>query len=685
MLLLDTKTKRSLAALALAVVTLAVFAQVWSHAFVEFEDPTYVTENPRIRYGLSRDAIIWAFTNRIVLPLTWLSHAVDAGLYGVEDAGPHALTNVGLHVVNALLLLHWLSSVTRRPGSSLFVAALFALHPLHVESVAWVSARKDVLSTLFLLLMLLAWTRWVEQRDRRAYAGALASLVLGLMAKPILVSAPVLLVLLDFWPFARLRADRLKQLALEKLPFFGLALLSAGIVLLVSDGSENFWGTDPPLLERLGGAAICCVLYLWKLAWPVGLTIVYPTPAQQGLGFWPTWQVAGACVVLAAITVGAVRHRARHPYLLVGWLWFLVVLGPVLQIVPSGLRVMHDRYTYVSAIGIFVAVAFGAASLSRRLALPGAALPAIGAAALAACVGASFTQVGTWRDTDSLLAHAAAVTQRNAILHHIRGTAWAKQGRFEEAAAEMEQALSIRSDLPDVQNNLGYIRLEQGRVDAAIEHYRRALELRPRYGLAAANLGNALLSRGDVAEGVAALERAVEFTPESANGHYWLGTAYLRQGDVRGAELQFRSALQDNPKHAWAAAALGLLLEASRRDEEAVRYYRRALESLPDHRLALRRLAWLLATAPDSQLRDGREAVAVAERLAVVEPGSYETGRTLAAAYAEAAEFERAVTALRATRAALSADDEDLAERIEEIDRCIGLYESGQSFRPAGR
>jgi tetratricopeptide (TPR) repeat protein len=559
--------RRLATGLLLALAIAAVYAPVRQHAFVEWDDPLYVRDNPVVARGLDLASTRWALTAGAAFlwhPLTWLSLLLDAELHGTGRAGPFALTNVALHVANSLLLLALLSAATGRFGPSALAAALFALHPLRVESVAWVSARKDGLSGLFALLALWGYLRWARAGGRARYLAALGAFAGALLAKPTHLTLPLLLFLLDAWPLDRLRPalaggrTALARLVAEKLPWLGVAAVAFAANLWMMERVANPWNADLPLHQRLLAVPLDLLFYLGKSLWPAGLAVAYPGPHQQGLPFYSSAELAAGWCGLAGVATLALWLRARAPAVTWGLAWFALALLPMLQIVPTGLRLAHDRYTWLPAIGLSVAAAFGAAQLWSRLPRLRPLWSGLAAATLVACALASAAQVRHWRDSESLLGHTLAVTERNAIARFARGVARARSGDGDGAIADLRAALAIHPGHADSLNSLGYLLSRRGEHAAAIVQLRRALAERPGYALAMSNLGNALEANGEPEEALAWLRRASERSPPSADAHYWLALALERRGDPE-AIRHYRRALEIDPGHPWSREALARL------------------------------------------------------------------------------------------------------------------------------
>ena len=456
-----------------------MYAPVRHHEFVNFDDSQYVSQNPEVTGGLNGRAVSWALTTGHAgnwHPLTWLSHLLDVELFGL-DPGRHHLTSVALHLANTLLLFGLLFRMTGALFRSAFVAALFALHPLHVESVAWIAERKDVLSALFFLLTLSAHLAYVRRPGWSRYVLVVVLFALGLMAKPMLVTLPFVLLLLDFWPLGRAAAPSAwRRLIVEKLPLLALAIASSLVTLLVQQRAGAIKGLDLlPLSRRLATAVLACVWYAAKVVWPTHLAALYPYPAPV-----PSWQALGALAVLAAVSLIVLRAAPRQPYLPVGWFWFIGTLVPVLGLVQVGSQPWADRYTYIPVIGLFIVVAWGAVDLlagwrHRHVLLAGAA-----ALVLVACAIAARRQVGYWRSSVVLWEHALEVTTANHRAESNLAHALAGQRRLEEAVAHYSAALRIKPDFAEAHNNLGLALAEQGQGTRGHGPLRRGLARAPR-------------------------------------------------------------------------------------------------------------------------------------------------------------------------------------------------------------
>ena len=716
----------------LCLTTLATFWPVVRYDFINLDDHNYVVENPSVQAGFTWKAVAWAFTTGRCgnwHPMTWLSHMLDVQIFGLNPGGHH-LTNMLLHTVNTLLLFILLKTMTGALWRSAFVAALFAVHPLHVESVAWIAERKDVLSTFFFLLTLLAYARCVEwpvvgvrspeyevlrsgfgsnrRGSRLWYLAALIFFALGLMSKPMLVTLPFLLLLLDYWPLQRLELKTWLSLLMEKLPFFALAAVSCLVTFVAQKNSGAVTGVDylSPA-TRIMNALASYALYLRNTIWPADLAVFYP----YSLSGLPE-RAAESLVVLAGISILAFINFRKRPWLAVGWLWYLGTLVPVIGIVQVGWQAMADRYTYIPLIGIFTGITWWAADLTmawpcRKIALATAALIVAGV-----CVGLASFQVRQWKNTETLFRHALVVTTDNMLAHIQLGGTLAEQGKINEAAAHFAEAVRIQPRYWRALGELGFARMQQGKIEEGMDYCRAALAINPRYADAHFNLGLALANEGRLPEAVPEYEAACRFDPGSANFRTALAGALVRVGKTNEAAGYFQEALKMQPGNAEAQWQYGMLLaqtgnlkEALDHLREAVRFQptvplcldiasvltragqseaaitecREALQLQPDSPQALTSLAWILAVDPDVHIRNGPEAVTLAERACQLTGFRNPTFLgTLAAAYAEAGRFEDAIgTAEKARDLALTAGNQKLAERNQ---RLLEMYRVGKPF-----
>jgi tetratricopeptide (TPR) repeat protein len=529
-------------ALALIAITLTVYAPVRHHGFLTWDDTLYVTQNPEVLRGLTWHGVRWAFTTGYAWnwhPLTWLSHMLDVQLYG-RDAGLHHLTNVLLHVANTLLLFGLLHRTTGDVARSGFVAALFGVHPLHVESVAWVAERKDVLSGLFWMLTLWAYAGYARRPSAGRYAAVLVLFALGLMSKPMVVTLPFVLLLMDVWPLRRLPAGW--RLVWEKLPLLALAAAASAVTFLVQQRDGAVPGIESlPLGLRLQNAVVSYAAYVRTTLWPARLAAFYPYPASFGAS-----RVLAAIALLVGASVLAWVFR-RRGYVLVGWLWFLGTLVPVIGFVQAGNQALADRFMYVPLVGLLVVIAWGAPDVLGRW--PGArlVLPFGAGLAVAASVVGARAQVEHWRDDATLWEHALVVTSGNHVAHTNVGNILMRQGRVDEAIPHYAEALRVRPAFALAHGNLGLALAAQGRLGDALDHYAEALRLDPRYAEAHYNMSLDLAKLGRNEEAIAHLEEAVRLKPEAAEPHRVLGVMLAALGRTTEAAAQFGEALRLDP------------------------------------------------------------------------------------------------------------------------------------------
>jgi tetratricopeptide (TPR) repeat protein len=528
--------------LALCLLTLAVYQPVLRNGFVNFDDGLYVTGNKHVQAGLTWDSFVWAWQANVASnwhPLTMLSHMLDAQLFGLDPQGHH-LTSLLLHTAAVWALFEVLRRMTGAPWRSAAVAALFSIHPLHVESVAWIAERKDVLSGLFFVLTLGAWLRFTRRRTAAAYLLALLAFTLGLLAKSMLVTLPCVLLLLDVWPLGRL-AVGWRPLLREKIPFFLLAAAVSGITLYTQERSLAKLHAVS-IGRRIGNALLSYAAYLGKTFWPADLAAFYPLRVAI-----PLWQAAAAAALLAAVTALVLLRLRRSPWLAVGWLWFVGMLVPVIGILQVGRQGMADRYTYLPSIGLFLALVWEISEQATRRRWLRSALPAALAAALAVLGVAAQAQAKTWKDSITLFRHALAVTDGNYLAHLNVGVALSRQGKVEEAMAEYRRALAIQPNMVEAQAALGTALHKLGRSAEALPHLQRAVQLRPDSAQVRHTLAITLEDLGRHRSAIAELEKAVELSPRYADAHYGLGTLLQKQGRTDEALRHYEIALEANP------------------------------------------------------------------------------------------------------------------------------------------
>jgi Flp pilus assembly protein TadD len=561
---------RVLAAAAIALVTVVVFFPVLDARFVNYDDPVYVYENPPVREGLSGETLRWAWTTGAAAnwhPLTWMSHLLDVSLFGLKPAGHHG-TSLLLHAVNAALLFVLLERATGRRGPAAVVALLFALHPLHVQSVVWVAERKDVLSTLFWFAATWAYLWYAERPSAPRWAAVTVLFALGLTAKPMLVTLPFALALLDFWPLSRwAQADGAarRRLVLEKVPWLLLAAASSVVTYLVQRAGRAVGGFEQyPLGTRLANAVLACGAYLRKTLWPSDLAVFYPHPGTHV----PWAAVAAWALVLLGVSAAALVLRRSRPWLFVGWFWFAGTLIPTLGLVQVGEQAMADRYTYVPLVGLFLVVAWGAAEL-----VPGRTAQAVLAsvAVLACATATRVRELPAWRDSASLWTRALHVTRDNYTAMLNLSALRIEQGRIRDAGALLREAVRLRPDNSMIRSNLGLVLTHLGESDEAAVHYRRALELEPNYPEAHSNLGFWLATKGRREEAVAHWKEAIRLEGEYAAPWYNWGSLLAREGQWAEAEEKLRRAIALRPDYGEAHANLAVVLWNTGRPDEARR------------------------------------------------------------------------------------------------------------------
>jgi protein O-mannosyl-transferase len=644
----------------LVAVTWAVFGQTLAHDFVNFDDHVYVYDNPLVIRGLSTEGIIGAFTQihaRNWHPLTTVSHMLDCQLYGL-NAGGHHFTNVILHTISALSLFLVLKQMTGGLWQSAFVAALFAIHPLHVESVAWIAERKDVLSAVFFMLTLAAYASYARAPSPVRYLLVALLFACGLMSKPMLVTLPFVLLLLDYWPLGRIGGQKsevgsqLRRLITEKIPLLTLSALSCIATLLTQRQDPN--AIDQlPFLWRLNNSFVSYVTYIWQMLWPVRLAVFYPHPNDR----LPLVEVTVAIAFLVGVSLLVICLRRTKPYLVTGWFWYLGMLVPVIGFVQVGEQARADRYTYLPQIGLYIMIAWTVRDLLSEP-TPRARRALVGVAAAITIVSLSVranVQASYWKNSETLWNHTLAVTGENDVAHNNLGFLFLRRGELDKAISEFEAALDIRSRNTEthyslgaalIQNNLGNAFARKQLWDEAIDHLQEAVRLRPDYADAYFNLGSVLFQQGRIDQAIAQWQKALAIRPRDAEAHRNVASALRKQGNVK----------------------------------EAVAEYEQALNITPEDSVALNNLAWILATSSDASMRDGARAVTLSVKAVQASRGRDPNfARTLAAARAEAGQFAEAVATAEAAKALASTQSKpELASRLEEE---IALYRARVALR----
>ena len=648
----------------LAGISVAVFGQTIRYDFVNFDDDVYVYNTPAIQAGITIKGIALAFTSphaRNWHPLTTISHMLDCQLYGLNAGGHHA-TNVVLHTIAVFLLFGVLRQMTGAVWKSAIVAALFAVHPLHVESVAWVSERKDVLSAVFFMLTLCAYVRYVRAPSVGRYLIVAVIFALGLMSKSMLVSTPVVLLLLDYWPLGRIpkskaRGQRSKVsgqrsvvggLLMEKIP---LLLLSAGACVITFVLQKRATGAIPPLpfLWCVENAFVSYVIYAWQTLWPTRLAVFYPHPNDT----LAIWEVILAIGFLLATTAAAIVFRRERPYLFTGWLWYLVMLVPVIGLLQVGEQGHADRYTYLPHVGLFLLAVWLAADVTAvrqsRFALAAAVVMIV------AVAWAAFVQTSYWRNSETLWTRALNVTSDNDVAH----------------------------------NNLGYLCVDRDKPDEAISHFETALRIRsgkrdPHYDVGSAfiqmNLANALTRKGQSDEAIVRFDEAIKLQPYYADAYYNRGSVLFAKGRTEEAVADWEKTLQIDPSYADAQTGLGNALLRKGSPREAITHYEQAAALAPEDPHCRNNIAWVLSTSSDASIRDGAKAIDLAQVAVALSAGREPRFlRTLAAAYAESGRISEALAvAQQAVVMARMQGKTGLANRLE---RDLMLYRGHLSLR----
>jgi tetratricopeptide (TPR) repeat protein len=662
--------------LGLVVATVAAYWPVTANQFVEYDDGRYVRDNAVVRKGLTLEGLEYAFRTREGgnwHPLVWMSHMLDVELWGMNAGGHHA-SNVALHLASALLLFLVLARMTGAAWPSAFIAAAFALHPLHVESVAWAAERKDTLSGIFWMTTLSSYWWYAQRPSAGRYLLVLAPFVCGLMSKPTVVTLPFVLLLLDFWPLRRLNRKAVLPLLAEKLPLLALSAVICVVTVTAQREAGAVASSDAfPLGLRVQNALVAYTVYLEKTLWPVNLTVLYPYARNL-----PALGVIAAFLVLVG-TSGLVVYLARRfPYLAVGWFWYVGTLVPVIGIIQVGHQPLADRYTYIPLIGIFIAVACGlwnlAAVRARRIALAVAA-----GGVLAAWVVVARAQVRCWKDSRTLYEHTLRATENNYVIHYNLGKVLQNQNETDAAIEHYLEALRIRPSFPPPHNNLGVVFAARGRMKEAIEHYEQAARFNPRDADVHNNLANALSNEGRHAEADVHFRESLRLRP-SAGTHSNYALALILAGRLDEAVENAETAVRMNPQYPQAHNNLATALVKQGKPTEAIVHYREALRLMPGFPAAKRRLAWVLSTCPDARVRNATEALTLArdaaERTGNRDPDMLDT---LAAATAEAGRFAEAVET--AERAASLADAAGKSALAAQIRMRAALYRAEQPYR----
>ena len=577
--------------LGLTIVTFGIYARVIGHQFITFDDPAYIRDNPMVNRGITGAGIVWAFTTFYEAnwhPLTWIAHMIDSQFFGA-NAGGHLFVNALIHVANTLLIFWFLVRTTRTRWPSALIAALFALHPSHVESVAWAAERKDTLCTFFGLLSLIAYTRYAKVPSVRRYTWTAVTLTLGLLAKPMLVTWPFVMLLLDYWPLRRLSQPisqktffvSIAPLVREKLPLFALIAASAVITSIAqSHGGAVRTFTEIPITMRLANALVAYTKYVLLTFWPNDLAVYYPfTPVS-------VWQMIAAAFFLVGVTAFCFFQWKSRPYLIVGWLWFMGTLVPVIGLVQVGGQSIADRYSYIPSIGLFIAVVFGLTDIANTRHVARSLRAVVASGMLLVLGGLTNAQILRWRDSFSLFKHTLRVTPPNLSAEYSLGLALGESGRLDEAAAQFEKVLHFQPESYDSLLNMGAARYHQGRFPEAIEYFQSATRVRPDAVKAHVQLGLALLEQNQNEAACEEMRRASQLAPQDPGIRSDFGLALERSGKIPEAVDQFHEALRLDPNNAEAHNNLGSALLASGDLRGSIPEFEAALRLKPELKVA---------------------------------------------------------------------------------------------------
>jgi cytochrome c-type biogenesis protein CcmH/NrfG len=565
-----TRYPQAVVVLFLFTATLSVYGQVHRFDFIQYDDTDYVTQNTHVQGGITAESVIWAFTTIHASnwhPLTWLSHMLDVEMFGLNPAGHH-LINLLFHAANSLLLFIVFKKMTRVIWQSALVAALFALHPLHVESVAWVSERKDLLSAFFFLLTLWCYVRYADRQTPARYVWVVLFFALGLMSKPMLVTLPFVLLLLDLWPLRRfkfqnsvsrngaLRHSSFGRLVLEKTPLFFLSAVSSAVTFYAQQQGGAVLSLESiPLPSRIANALVAYVSYIAKMTVPVNLAFLYPYPAVM-----PVWKVGGAIFILALISFVAVHTIKNRPYFFSGWFWFLGTLVPVCGLIQVGNQSMADRYTYIPLVGLFLAIVWGARDFLAGWRYQQAFLSGVAGLVIVLCMGMTWRQAGYWQNSITLFERAIAVTPGNFIAHYNLANVFAKQNRMDEAVRHYDQTISINPYFADAHINLGNAYQIQGDLSKAMDQYLQAVKLKPDNAGLHYNIGLMYEKQDDRDSAVKHFQEAIRLKPDYERAHFKLAVALFQKNDVAGAIDHFEAVLRLDPDNDAARKNLSRLL-----------------------------------------------------------------------------------------------------------------------------
>jgi tetratricopeptide (TPR) repeat protein len=678
---------KAIICIGLVAATLAAYEPIRHNDFVNYDDRLYITENPNVNKGLTVDSVVRAFTKPYALnwhPVTWLSHIVDCEIYGLNPVGHH-ITSVVIHTVNSVLLFWVLWRMTKATWASGFVAAVFALHPVHVESVAWAAERKDVLSGLFWILTMLAYVRYAERPNLKRYSLVLLAFAMGLMSKPIAVTLPFVLLLLDWWPLERIGVSggqsppytsSAKQILIEKVPLFAMSAVSSVITLIAQRSGGAVIALEKiPLGYRIANMFFSYIRYIGKTLWPDRLAVLYPHPHIN-----PSGVTAIICALLfVLITVFSIDIGRRRKYIAAGWLWFLGALVPVIGLVQVGSQGIADRYMYLPMTGLLIIVAWGVKDFVAHRPRWRIASAVSAGVILLSAIMLTRTQVRYWRNSITLFEHTLEVTENNAGAETMYGGALTDAGRYDEALLHLSNAVRINPLLPEARNSIGKVLINQGRFAEGIECFKELIRMKQDYAEGYYNLGTALGIQGKYDEAIKNFARAIELNPEYPDAQKRMGTALLAAGRPKEAIEYLQKSLRINPYETVVYVSISIAYIKTGNYEQAFENWAKAEELQLNSDYVFNNPAWLIATAGDVSAEDANNAIEFAER--ACDKTGYNQANlldTLAAAYAAGGRFDEAVTtAQKAIDAAKARGQDELAGAIQKR---IELYRAGQRY-----
>jgi tetratricopeptide (TPR) repeat protein len=589
----------------LLLVTIGLYSKAVNNQFINYDDPIYITENLHVLAGITWSGLKWAFASSHDanwFPLTWLSHMLDVQMFGA-DPGRHHLVSVLIHSINALLLFAVINRATQKTLQSVLVAGLFALHPLHVESVAWSAERKDLLSTFFMMMALYSYLRYIEKTTIGRYVIIVLMFICGLMSKSMIVTMPCLMILLDYWPLGRIRSayslsviDDSGQMSLwgsflEKLPLFLLSLISSVVTFQVQNSGGAVAKVEyHTFLANVANALLSYTVYIQKMLWPVDLAIFYPHPGKSVMN----WEVMVAILLLSTITVAAIWLRRIYPYLLVGWLWYLGMLFPVIGLIQVGSQAMADRYTYLPITGLFILFIWGVSDIASYLHTPKGVQLSAAVIVLLVLSFLTWKQLDYWQNSIKLFQHTIAVTNNNALAHNMLGAALTGNKQVFEAVPHYQEAIRINPQFVKAQYNLGLAYILLGRIDEAIEQYRLTIALLPEDADAHNNLGLAYARKGMYGQAIIEYQTILNRDPNNVIARNNLGVALKEIGDIDRALEQFAIALQLKPDHPDIHYYYGLTCEKKGWHDKAIEQFKLVLRIQPDDAIAHNALGTVL-------------------------------------------------------------------------------------------